>query len=332
MHATEFLDEPSRHKTGPIVVVFGKERFLKVESIREVEAMVLGPESDALGLVRLPASTDLKTVLDSLWTVSMWNPTQLVLVEDADDFVSEHRQKLEAYLEKPAKKAVLLLDVQSWPSNTKLAKKVAAIGLAIDCKELQGAAIAPWIVKICRTRHGKNIDRQTAQLIVDLAGPDLGIIDQELAKLAAYVGQTAAIDATAVEKLVGGWRMETTWKMLDAIRDDRPAVAFECLDKLFAAGEPALKLLGGINYVYRPLARATELSRQGQNLEQAIVAGGTKSYQIKNLVDYLKRLKRPRAERILNWLLEADLAIKSSKAPDRIVVERLLMQLAGRTA
>ena len=132
MHATDFLDDPAGQKAAPIIVVYGKERFLKFESIKKAVTMVLGPDNDGLGLVRLPGDADLKTVLDSLRTVSMWNPTQLVLVEDADDFVSEHRQKLEAYAEKPAKKSVLLLDVQSWPSNTKLAKKVATMGLAIE--------------------------------------------------------------------------------------------------------------------------------------------------------------------------------------------------------
>lgn len=331
MHATDFLDGRTE-KVGPVIVVFGKERFLKFESTRKAVAAVLGAESDGLGLVRLPGATDLKSVMDALLTVSMWNPTQLVLVEDADDFVSEHREKLEKYLERPAKKSVLMLDLKSFPSNTRLAKKAAAVGLVIDCSELKGAAaVVSWILKACPTRHGKKIGRQAAQLVVDLAGQELGIIDQELAKLAAYAGQAPTIEAEAVEKLVGGWRMETTWKMLDAVRDDRLPVALECLEKLVASGEPPLKLLGGINYVFRPLARATELSRQGQNLEEVLIAAGVKSFNVRSVVDYLKRLKRPRAERILGWLLDADLGLKgASNLPERVVLERLLLRLAGK--
>jgi DNA polymerase-3 subunit delta len=331
MHAIEFLEAPQQHKTGPAVVVFGKERFLKLEAIKQVAELVLGPASDDLALTRLSsAELDLKTVVDALLTVSMWNPKQVVLVEDADDFVSNFRAGLEEYLERPAKKSVLLLDVKSWPSNTRLAKKVAAVGLPIDCGELKGAQLFNWIVKSCRMRHGKKIDRDAAQLIVDLAGTELGLIDQELAKLAAYVGAAPGIDATAVEKLVGGWKMETTWKMLDAVRDDEVGTALEYLDKLLVAGEHPVKLLGGISYVFRPVAKATELSRQGQPLAEALAEAGVKPFNVQPLIPYLRRIGRPRAERIMQYLLSADLDLKSSSGySDRMILERLLLQLAG---
>lgn len=332
MLAIDFLESPAGHKTGPVVVVYGKERFLKLEAIKEVSRAVLGPESDDLSLTRLPGpETDLKTVVDSLLTVSMWNPRQVVLVEDADEFVSAFREGLEAYLERPAKKAVLLLDVKSWPNNTRLAKKVVAIGLPLDCGELKGAPLLGWITKSCQSRHRKKIDRQAAQLLVDLAGSELGLLDQELAKLAAYVGAAPAIDTTAVERLVGGWKTETTWKMLDAVRDGQMATALELLDKLVISGEHALKLVGGINYVFRPVAKATELSRQGTSLPEALTAGGVKPFNVQAMIPYLKRIGRTRAERILTWLLAADLDLKGASAlPDRIVVERLLAQLAGK--
>jgi DNA polymerase-3 subunit delta len=332
MLAIDFLESPAGQKTGPVAVVYGKERFLKLEAIKEVAKAVLGPDSDDLSLTRLPGpEVDLKTVVDSLLTVSMWNPRRLVLVEDADEFVSNFREGVEAYLDRPAKKSVLILDVKSWPSNTRLYKKVAAIGLPLDCNELKGPALLGWITKACRNRHGKKIDRQAAQLLIDLAGTELGLIDQELAKLAAYVGDAAAIDSTAVEKLVGGWKTETTWKMLDAVRDGQMATALELLDKLLTAGEHSLKLLGGVNYVFRPVGKATELSRQGTSLPEALTAGGVKPFNIQHMIPYLKRIGRPRAQRILTWLLAADLDLKGASAlPERLIVERLLAQLAGK--
>jgi DNA polymerase-3 subunit delta len=332
MHAVDFLDAPEKCKTGPAVVVYGKERFLKLEAIRQVSALVLGSSGDELSLSRLPGpEIDLKTVVDALLTVSMWNPKQVVLVEDADDFVSNFRAGLEEYLERPAKKSVLVLDVKSWPANTRLAKKVAAVGLPIDCGELKGAPLLNWIVKSCRTRQGKKIDRNAAQLIIDLAGADLGLIDQELAKLAAYVGTSPAIDSSAVEKLVGGWKMETTWKMLDAVRDGQLGTALEYLDKLLIAGEPPVKLLGGIAWLFRSVAKATELSRQGQPLPEALAEAGVKPYNVQPMIPYLRRIGRPRAERILQYLLSTDLDLKSSSGySDRMILERLLLQLVGK--
>src|SRR4051812_42023320 len=112
MHATEYLKNPSEHVVGPVVAVYGAELFLKHEAIREVTRQVLGEGEDDAGAVRFPGDrSDLKTVIDALRTVSMWAPRQLVIVEDADEFVTENRPALEKYLDKPAKKGVLVLEV-----------------------------------------------------------------------------------------------------------------------------------------------------------------------------------------------------------------------------
>jgi DNA polymerase-3 subunit delta len=274
---------------------------------------------------------DLATVTDTLRTVSMWNPRQLVYVEDADEFVTKYRAGLEKYLEKPAKKSVLVLDVKSWPSNTRLAKKTVEIGLPLDCGALKLPDLIKWLMENSQSRHGRKLDRVAAETLVELAGPELGLLDQELEKLAAFVGEKGTIDSKAVETLVGGWRMETTWKMLDAVRDGQLAVALELLDKLLVSGEHPLKLLGGINYVYRQLAQATELSRQGIPLPAAVAQAGVKPFQAQAAANYLKRLGRPRAEKIYRQLLQADLDLKgASQLPERVLMERLLMQLGGK--
>ncbi|MSR56468.1 MAG: DNA polymerase III subunit delta [Planctomycetaceae bacterium] len=333
MHAAAFLKAAEKQPLGPIVVLYGAERFLKNEALKVVTRLVLGEGEEELALTRLAGNTvELKSVVDSLLTVSMWSAKQLVVVDDADDFVTRYREGLERYLERPAKKSVLVLEVKSWPANTRLAKKTAAIGLPLECGSLKGTELFAWLGELSRGRHGKKLDRGAAQVLVDLAGNDLGLLDQELGKLAAYVGSAPAIDAEAVEKLVGGWKTETTWRMLDAVRDGQLGSALEYLEKLLVSGEHPLKLLGGVNFVFRPLARATELARQGLPLAEALTQAGVKPFTIGPVQAYLRRLGRPRAEKIGHWLLQADLDLKgSSRLPDRAIIERLLVELGGKT-
>ena len=332
MHATAFLKNPADHQTGPIVALYGSERFLKGLALKALTRLVLGEDAEEAALQQLSGkNTDFATVTDTLRTISMWNPRQLVYVEEADDFVTKCRGNLEKYLEKPAKKSVLVLDVKTWPSTTRLAKKTAEIGLPLDCGGLKTPDLIKWLIENSQTRHQRKLDRAAAETLIELAGTDLGLLDQELEKLAAFVGEKGKIDAKAVESLVGGWRVETTWKMLDAVRDGQLAVALELLDKLLVSGEHPLKLLGGINYVYRQLAQATELSRQGVPLPAAISQAGVKPFQAQAATAYLKRIGRPRAEKIYRQLLQADLDLKgASQIPERVLMERLLMQLGGK--
>jgi DNA polymerase-3 subunit delta len=333
MLATAYLKSPSSQEPGAAVALFGAERFLKHLALGVLCRQVLGPDADAEAVVRIKGETaDLPTVVDALLTISMWNPRQVVVLEEADEFVTNHRAGLEKYLDRPAKKSVLVLDVKSWPSNTKLAKKVAQIGLPLECSCMKPAELVGWLVAWCPSHHGKTLDRQAAQALIELAGTELGLLDQELAKLASFVGERDTIDSSAVEALVGGWKAETTWKMLDAVRDNQLAEALHLLDKLLVAGEHPLRLLGGINSNFRALARGTELARHGMQLGEALTVGGVKPFNVNQYAAYLRRIGRPRAERILTWLMQVDMNLKGhSQLPDRLVMERLLLELAGKS-
>lgn len=336
MLATAFLKDPDAQPVGPIAVLFGAERFLKQHALEALRKLILGTDDDEVAISVFTGETaDLRTVCDALLTVSMWSPRQIVLVEDADDFVSNFREGLERYLERPAKKSVLILDVKSWPANTRLAKKTAQIGLPLDCTTLKPAELAAWLIDWCKRRYDRKLARDAAQRMIELAGTSCGLLDQELAKLSSYIGKEGAIDAATVDKLVGGWKAETTWSMLDAVRDGRVEVALSLLNKLFVANEHPLKLLGGINYVFRPLTQVAELTRQGAALNAALAQAGVKPFQISATEQYLRRIGRGRTELIGKLLLQADQDTKgasalSDKETERVILERLLVQLAGK--
>lgn len=331
MHATEYLRQPDAHQTGPVVVLAGPERYLKQSALEQLRTRILGSgEDDEMGFVRHPGATaELRDVSDDLHTISMFGESRLVLVEDAADFVTRHRTGLEKYLEKPARRGVLVLDVGAWPKNTRLYKLCDKIGLTLECTELKGGALAKWLRETAALDFGKKLAPDAAGLMSELAGNELGLLSQELGKLASYCGDRETITVEDVRALVGGWRMETTWVMLDAVRDGQLDVALSCLDKLLVAGEAPLKIMGGITFVFRKLAIATELSRQGYPLGQALKDAGVFGSGIRAAEAYLRRIGRPRAEQIYALLAGADQDLKgASSLPERTVLERLFIQLS----
>ena len=339
MHATEYLKAPEKHETGPVVALYGSERYLKHAALAALVGQVLGASGgaeeqgdDELGLVRFNGKdADLKTVRDELSLVSMWGERRLVVVDDADEFVTKNRAGLESYLDKPAKKSVLVLNVKSWPKTTRLAKGVAKSGLDLECSELSGAALQRWIADVAKEKHAKQFERDAAALLVELAGSDLALLDQEIAKLASYAGERTKITSDDVTRLVGGWKAETTWAMTNAVRDGQIGDALACLDKLLYAGEAPQKLLGGINFVFRKFANATELTAEGVPLPGALQQAGVFPRDVGASSTYLRRIGRPRAEQISNWLLTADSNLKGgSRTADRLELEELLVKLSGK--
>jgi DNA polymerase III subunit delta len=336
MQATQFLKNPAQTPIESVVVLFGSERFLRQSCLSAVVRQVLGgEEGDDIGLTRFEGKDpDLKSVLDELLTISMWGDKRLVLVDDADDFVTKHRVGLEKALQKPQKKSVLMLVVEKWPKTTRLYKLVEKIGLNLSCEPLKDGEIPRWLIDTAREQFQKDLDRPAASLMLELAGSGLGLLEQELSKLASYVGDRQRITTKDVTQLVGGWRAETTWAMVDAIIAGQVGQALNCLDKLLAAREAPLMILGGLAFKFRQLSQATEISRQGTKLPAALQSAGVWRNNIQSAEKYLRRVGRSRAESIAGQILDAREFLGGGKGSlsqeqQRIILETLLIRLGA---
>jgi DNA polymerase III subunit delta len=331
MLAIEFLKQ-SKVEPAPFIVVGGPVRFFKLQAIaRLLAATFLNEEPDPHRISGKEA--DWTEIHDELSTLSMWGGKRFVLVEEADEFVTKYRSQLEKYAEKPATNSILLLECKTWLKTTRLAKQLATSGLVVECTELKPAELLKFLQEHAPRAHQIKLPRESAQLLIELVGNDIGLLDQELSKLASYTsgrGPTPTIEVADVSALVGGWTTETTWAMADAVRDGQLGKAYACLDQLLVSGEPAPKLLGGIAFVFRKYATAT-LYASAQGLRQALIDAKVFPTALGPSEAYLRRIGRNKALRISEILTEAESGLKGgSPLPDRMQLERLLAQLAGQ--
>lgn len=334
MHAFEFFEKASAYADQPVVVLAGGESFLVRRSLAALRQAVLGDEDDDFGFTRFDgASTSLSDVLDELATVPLLGGRRLVVLDDADPFVTKHRAALERYLEAPSARGVLTLIVKSWPGNTRLAKKVAAVGVNVECQSPRPAELPAWAVRWAQTTFGKKLARPAAEMLVDLVGNDLALLDSELDKLAVYAGDAPAISVEDVETLTGGWAVETRWQLLDAAAEGRTGDALSMLDRLLVSGEAPVGLLATIAWQLRMLAQAARLAQRGTPLRGALAQVGVKPFAAARAEAQLRRLGRDRANRLFGWLLEADLELKGdSPLPPRTVLEKLLVRISSQQA
>jgi DNA polymerase-3 subunit delta len=167
--------------------------------------------------------------------------------------------------------------------------------------------------------------------------PELGLLDQELAKLAAYAGAEKQITADIVTQLVGDWRVQTAWEMLDAAAAGDAAQALTLLDHLLYGGEVPIVLLAQMASSLRRFATATRLIQlaegRGQRLQlrEALTRAGFKPFVIGKAETQLRQIGRVRAGKLYTWLIDADLALKgasSSPPRARFVLEQLICRLS----
>ena len=335
LHAIDYLGSRDKHPPKPVCVAFGDDLFLRRQVLLGLRHAVLGADGGDFSLTSFEGGTaELRDVAEELTTVAMFGSRRLVVVDEADDFVSRYREALEGYVSRPSRSGILLLDVKSWPSNTRLYKAVDAHGLAIDCGAPPVARLTAWLSDWAKQTHKVQLPRNAADMLVEMVGPELGLLDQELAKLALMAGSDKKITPELVQKMVGGWRAKTTWAMLDLALDGNVAEAMRQIDRLLAGGEAPIGLLAQVSASLRRLAAATRLILQSEaagrrlGVGPALQAVGVNKFYLEKTEQQLRRLGRQRGSQIYRWLLEADLDLKGdSQMPPRLILERLIVRL-----
>jgi DNA polymerase-3 subunit delta len=329
MDSLTFLERAAKGEPRPVYALHGDEDFLKRQVLAALRERVLGGEDNAFGLSTHEGDkADFAAVRGELETLPFLSSRRLVIIDKADPFVTRHRAALEKYVANPSATGVLVLDVASWPSTTKLAKALGP-DATITCKALSAQRLPDWCIQRAESAHGKQLVAAAARLLVELVGSEMGQLDQELAKLAVYVGDAKGIDAEDVDKLVGHSRAEKVWDIFDAIGNGKVADALAILDRLFEQGEEALRLLGAFGSQLRPLIKAYRLSQQGKSLSAALEEVGLQVYRIRSAEQQIRHLGRRRLDRLYDWLLETDQGMKgASQLPERTQLERLVIQLA----
>lgn len=337
LHVSDYLWDPAKYPARSVCVLSGDESYLKHQALMRIRDQILDKEDAEFSLSRFEGgSANFLRVLEEVSTVAMFGGgRRLVVVEDADSFVTKNREPLEKYAQNPSKSGVLLLLLASFPSNTKLYKKLIDDGLVIDCSAMAEKNVPDWIVRWARQRHKVALEPAAANLLVALLGPEIGLLDQEISKLALMVMGNEKITATLVEEAVGSWRTRTTYEMLDCALAGKTAEAIRQLDHLFLAGETAVGILAQISYTLRRMGIATHLILEAESrgkklgVKPALSQAGINSYFLEKTERQMKQLGRFRGARLASWLTQADSDLKgTSRIAPRLILETLIFKIS----
>lgn len=158
----------------------------------------------------------LSDVLDELRSFSLMQQYKLVLLDDAETFVTAHRSVLERYAEAPVDNATLVLRASTWrPGN--LDKLIVKVGAVIKCAAMNPADAQRWLINAAEQLHHSKLKPQAASELYARLGGDLAKAAGELGKLALQVGVGEAIDVGHVEAMVGRSSEEDVWAIQEAI-------------------------------------------------------------------------------------------------------------------
>jgi len=309
-------------------VIYGEDPFLVSSECEKLINSILGSEDRSMALYE-PRAQDaqLSDVLDELRTLPFLAPKRVVLIKDAEPFVSAHAGALEAYLDKTSPTGVLILTQTSWDKRKRLHKKMQKIGGLIEVGKLYSNQLPAYVTSYARQNHAIRLDGQTSRFLVELVGDDPGRLCREMDKLVMYVAPRKTVSVNDIESLIGHNRMFNAFDVIDAIISGKTGAAISRIRNMFQADKNAeYTVVGAFGYHFRRLFRAKGMISKGLSPQQAETKIGVR-YKQNEFLQQLNRLSLDQLGWVLSELGQIDFGMKTGQTSAPIAIERLVLKL-----
>ena len=211
-------------------------------------------------------------------------------------------------------------------ATNKLAKAISgAGGSVVDMQHLRGRALSDWAARRAVEAHG--LTPAVAAQVVRSAPADLGVIDSELSKLAAYRASGFPLNADAVKSLLAGGREDEIFKLTDNLLPHPSAQAFEIARGLARGGMYPTSVAYRIA---RHIATVLEVrSRQdrGESLQQVQDAMPEHNFVLQKAYDAAQQADPAGLESALGLIRDYEWEVKSGQVDPELGLEVLLAKL-----
>jgi DNA polymerase-3 subunit delta len=318
----------ARGKIAPLYCLSG-ERYLVDAAHAAIRAVVLGQAGAAAGFnhdtFELKES-GLDACLATARTLPMMAKRRLVVGKGVDQVKADQLEPLVEYVADPNPSTCLVLVGDKVDVRFKVFVALRKAGYLHVFQPLRDNALAGWLRAEARARKIE-ISGDAASALADLAGPELGRLSQALDQLALYTsGKPIGLDD--VEALIAETRQRNVFELTKTIGAGDVPRALGLLANMLRNREPALRIQYMLARQMRQIWRAKELLAAGAPRGEIASAVGISPYFLDDVLVPAKRMSRATLARAFERLYQSDLALKSSRVDEELLISRLVQALA----
>jgi DNA polymerase-3 subunit delta len=300
------------------------------------------------------SSTPIFDVLDRAQTPSLMAPFQVIFVRNVRQLYSRGAKKdefaaLDRYFGSPNPQALLIFiaDFLRIPSDTRrmdledkgrferLQETLGQHCGMIELARVNEEDAMRWAVATAQAAETK-LDPDAARELVDALGADMMLIASELEKLLLFTLGRGRITLGDVETMVLAAKQRSLYELTDAISSRNKARALALLQGLLnssdAGEDAAIGHLYMLARTFRQMLVILEKNvRDSRAIWQALWQGfRMPPFAADDLIRQARRYKSRRdLTRALRLIARADLELRSSPPDKRLVLERLVYDLAS---
>jgi DNA polymerase III subunit delta len=350
-----FLVELRENRIRPGYVFAGDEVFLYERCRKAVLAALVPAEMRDFCLSDLDlAEISIFEALDRARTPSLMAPFQVLFLRNVKTLYTRGAKKeefaaIEEYFRSPNPQALVLfvadhlripsdprrMDMEDKNRYERIRETLGEWCGMVELARVDEADALRWLAAEAK-QHEVQLDSDAARELVDALGADMMLVANELEKLILYTGAKRRITLGDVETMVLAAKQRSLYELTDAIsaKDKARALALlHCLLNASDGGEDsAIGHLYMLARTFRQMLVILEKNvRDSRAIWQALWQGfRMPPFAADDLIRQARRYKSRRdLTRALRLIARADLELRSQPPDKRLVLERLVIELAS---
>lgn len=350
-----FLSEIKENRLRPGYVLVGDEVFLYERCRKALITALVPPDMRDFCLSDLDlAETNIFEALDRAQTPSLMAPFQVLFIRNLKTLYTRGAKKEEfaaiaAYFRSPNPQALIVfvadhiripsdprrMDMQDKDRFERIRETLGEWCGVIELARVDEADALKWIAAETKRRE-ITFEPDAARELADALGADMMLIANEVEKLVLYVGEKRRVTLGDVETMVLAAKQRSLYELTDAISARDQARAVSLLHGLLNASDGGEDAAIGHLYMlartFRQMLVILEKNvRDSRAIWQALWQGfRMPPFAAEDVIRQARRYKsRRELMRALRLIARADLELRSQPPDKRLVLERLILDLAS---
>ena len=314
--------------TGRAYFLHGEDEFRKEEAARVLVDRYLDPSTRDFNFDRFRGGElEIETLASTLATPPMMAEWRVVALRETEALAQSSRARevvLDAVESPPPGLAFILLATIPERSSARFYKDLKKLADSTEFAEISGGEVPGWLMHRAEERFGLAMEEEAARALGAAIGSDLGILAQELDKLAEMVGDADGITLADVEAAGTRLPKQDRWGWFDTVAERRFGEALDGLPVLLQQrGESGVGITIGLA---RHLLRLGVAAEGGRAAVDEILPPHLRRWLGSKIVSQANGWTLDSVERALLGLRQVDRLLKSSSVGEETILEKWLLE------
>ena len=305
------------------VYVFHAEEDYWVQRLSEALSRALKKKYGEVEEIRFDEEDwQLDRLLSELGSYSMFAGHRFLKVPAADKIKKADWEKVAAALGGETLGFTLLLICER-KDTFKEASKSLKGSEAVECAKPKVRDVPSIAVQFGKD-EGKTLNLSDARILIDLVGPDLLTLQNQIRLLAVFVGEKGSISGEDIHRLFSQSAEQEVFALTRALSEGDSSQAFSSLRRILGQGEPPVRLLALLARHYRLVFKAKLLLKKGKGPSEIASHLKVAPFFLDQYLDPAQTIPWKKAIRALRELSATDRALKGSPLPPDAHLEKFL--------